>query len=183
MSIMNEFTLSEVENVFKAPQHVLIHLCERKVVIPDIQQTEGRGKFRKFSTRNMVEFAVALELKKYQIPLLVIKALLIVLSATYKKVASEVVQQSIVTMLQQIHSYLYIYDGTYVVLDFVDQKKSVESNQANLKIILGIDLNSVLEKNNHPTKLQRLQDLPDGFTSHLRIDLSNLANRTLSQLQ
>lgn len=180
---MNEFALSEVENVFNAPQHVLIHLCEKKVVIPDIRQTEGRGKFRRFSVKNVFEFAVALELKKYQIPLVLIKALLLVLSATYKKVESEVSTQSIAHMLQEIYSALYIYDGTYIVLDFADQRASAKSVQSKLRAMFGIDLKSVFERNNPSNKLQRLQELPNGFTSYLRIDLSNLANKTLAQLK
>ena len=180
---MNGFTLSEVEGVFKAPQHVLIHLCEKEIVIPDIQQTDGRGKFRRFSVKNMFEFAVALELKKYQIPLAVIKALLIVFSAFCRKVESEAHKQNIVALLHEIHSYLYIFEGSYTVLHFADQRKNPSYNNSVTNIMLGIDLGSILDGNIHTIKLERLQELPHTFASYLKIDLSTLASRTLLQMQ
>ena len=60
--------MKEVQLRLGAPQHVLIHLCEKGVVEPDFAETEGRGKRREFSERNLFEFAVALTLRRFELP-------------------------------------------------------------------------------------------------------------------
>jgi hypothetical protein len=43
--------LKEVQVRLGAPQHVLIHLCEKGVIEADFAETSGRGKHREFSRR------------------------------------------------------------------------------------------------------------------------------------
>src|SRR3972149_8946826 len=62
-----EYTLSQTARLLKEPQHRLIYLCEKGVVRPDIQDAEGRGSSRRFSARNLLEFAVALRLRDLEI--------------------------------------------------------------------------------------------------------------------
>ena len=60
--------LKEVQLRLGVPQHVLIHLCEKGVIEPDFADTSGRGKRREFSQRNLFEFAVALALRQFELP-------------------------------------------------------------------------------------------------------------------
>lgn len=61
------------------PPHKLIHLCEKRVVVPEVRDARGRGSSREFSKRNLFEFAVALEMRKLELPVSYIKAVLRVL--------------------------------------------------------------------------------------------------------
>ena len=65
---MADFTLALVSRLLGEPQHRLIHLCEQRAVVPDIEDSRGRGSSRRFSERNLLEFAVALALQKLAIP-------------------------------------------------------------------------------------------------------------------
>lgn len=180
---MESFTLSEIEKLFTIPQHVLIHLCEKQVVIPGIQQTSGRGSFRRFSEDNVFEFAVALELKKYQIPLTVIKALLIVLSATSKKLSSNTKLDSFVSHFRYIQTDLYIFEGTYIALEFKNVPNDLQSSKSEKTQILGIDLSRLLEQEHPLISLDRHSKLPDRSVSYLKVGLSDIAHRIALQVQ
>ncbi len=56
---MTRVTLTQAAWVLRVPQHKLIHLCEKGVVVPEIHDARGRGSSRGFSRRNLFEFAVA----------------------------------------------------------------------------------------------------------------------------
>ncbi len=58
-----EWTLTEAARLLEVPQHRLIYLCEKEVVQPDLNDATGRGSSRRFSRRNILEFAVALRLR------------------------------------------------------------------------------------------------------------------------
>src|SRR5262245_42000686 len=83
------WTLSEASRVLGAPQHRLIHLCEKGVVRPAVQQARGRCSSRRFSRRNMLEFSVALKLRELMLPVSVAAAVVHVLGATEKAIARE----------------------------------------------------------------------------------------------
>ena len=68
MLAKRSFTLSEVARRLDVPQHRLIHLCEKGVVVPDIHGATGRGSSRVFSSRNLLELAVALRLREMMLP-------------------------------------------------------------------------------------------------------------------
>ena len=63
-----EWTLTEIAKLLNQPQHRLIYLCEKRVVIPDGSDARGRGSSRRFSVRNLLEFAVALTLWEFHVP-------------------------------------------------------------------------------------------------------------------
>ena len=84
-----EWTLSEAARLLDEPQHRLIYLCEKGVVSPDLADASGRGSSRKFSDRNLLEFAVALKLRELLVPAVLIGAVLYVLRAFEKNVQSE----------------------------------------------------------------------------------------------
>src|SRR3989304_6104061 len=82
-----EWTLTEAARLLGEPQHRLIYLCEKGVVRPDFQDAKGRGSSRRFSDRNLLEFAVALRLRDLEIGVSFIGAILYVLRAFEGSVA------------------------------------------------------------------------------------------------
>lgn len=85
-----EWTLTEAARLLGEPQHRLIYLCEKGVVQPDLRNAEGRGSSRRFSARNLLEFAFALRLRDLEIPAAVVGAVIYVLRAFERSVASEI---------------------------------------------------------------------------------------------
>lgn len=75
------YTLSEAAARLNVAQHRLIHLCEKAVVAPDLQDASGRGSSRIFSSRNLLEFAVALRLREMMLPVAVVQPIVHVLHA------------------------------------------------------------------------------------------------------
>ena len=66
--IVGELTLTDISRVLDEPQHRLIYLCEKGVIIPDGSDAKGRGSSRRFSPRNLFEFSVALTLAEFHFP-------------------------------------------------------------------------------------------------------------------
>lgn len=85
-----EWTLTEAARLLGAPQHRLIYLCEKGVVQPDLEDAKGRGSSRRFSARNVLEFAVALRLRELEIPASFIGAVTYTLRAFEKKVQTQI---------------------------------------------------------------------------------------------
>jgi DNA-binding transcriptional MerR regulator len=85
-----DWTLTEAARLLEEPQHRLIYLCEKGVVEPDLQDAEGRGSSRRFSNRNLLEFAVALRLRDLELPAAVIAAVVHVLRAFEGAVGREI---------------------------------------------------------------------------------------------
>lgn len=81
MAGQESFTLSDIARRLDVPQHRLIHLCEKGVVVPDVHDAAGRGSSRVFSTRNFLELAVALRLREMLLPVTAVAAILHVLRA------------------------------------------------------------------------------------------------------
>jgi DNA-binding transcriptional MerR regulator len=75
------FTLTQAAKALGVAQHKLIHLCDKKVVVPDVRDARGRGSSRVFSTRNLFDFALALEMRKLELPVSFVQAVLRVLRA------------------------------------------------------------------------------------------------------
>jgi len=84
-----EWTLSEAARLLGEPQHRLIYLCEKKVVIPDFGDAEGRGSSRRFSARNLLEFMLALKLRNLTIPVGTVAGIVYVLRVFEKNVAEQ----------------------------------------------------------------------------------------------
>jgi hypothetical protein len=68
----------------------LIYLCEKGVVEPDVQDAEGRGSSRRFSKRNLLEFAVALRMRALELPVDLVGAVVHVLQAFESAVRREI---------------------------------------------------------------------------------------------
>lgn len=89
MKSSREWTLSEAARMLSEPQHRLIYLCEKKVVIPDFGDAEGRGSSRRFSARNLLEFILALKLRDLTIPVSTIVGIVYVLRMFEKNVVAQ----------------------------------------------------------------------------------------------
>ncbi len=85
---MFTLSLTKAAKAFGVPQHKLIHLCEKKVVVPDLQDASGRGSRRQFSKRNLFDFAVALEMRRLELPVSFVRAVLKVLRSFETEVQS-----------------------------------------------------------------------------------------------
>lgn len=77
----DSWTLSNVSQLLGQPQHRLIHLCEKGVIQADVDEARGRGSSRRFSRRNLLQFAVGLKLRELMIPVARIAAVMHVLGA------------------------------------------------------------------------------------------------------
>jgi len=83
------WTLTQAARLLGEPQHRLIYLCEKGVVVPDFQDAEGRGSSRRFSARNLLEFAIALRLRELEIGVAFVGAVVQVLRAFERRVGKE----------------------------------------------------------------------------------------------
>jgi hypothetical protein len=93
------FTLAEIARRLQVPQHRLIHLCEKHVVVPDIKEAGGRGSSRVFSTRNFLELSVALRLRDMMLPVAATGAIIHVIRALEDKLGDEIPGFSLVGSL------------------------------------------------------------------------------------
>ena len=87
---MERLTLTQAAQALGVPQHRLIHLCEENVIVPDVQGARGRGSSRAFSERNLFEFAVALEMRRSELPVSFVRAVLQVLRTFETEVRRDV---------------------------------------------------------------------------------------------
>lgn len=78
---MESISITQAAKALGVAPHKLIHLCERKVVTPQVRDARGRGTSRQFSKRNLFEFAVALEMRRIELPVSFVRAVLRVLRA------------------------------------------------------------------------------------------------------
>lgn len=94
------FTLAEVARRLGVPQHRLIHLCEKRVVVPDVQDATGRGSSRVFSARNVLELAVALRVRDMMLPVSAAGPIVHVLRALEERLREDVPHFSLVASLR-----------------------------------------------------------------------------------
>ena len=73
------FNLTAIARALGVPQHRLIHLCQEGVIVPDHGDAQGRGSRRGFSRRNVFELAVAVEMRRLEVPVSFVRAVIEVL--------------------------------------------------------------------------------------------------------
>jgi DNA-binding transcriptional MerR regulator len=93
------FTLAEIARRLEVPQHRLIHLCEKQVVVPDVQDADGRGSSRVFSSGNFLELAVAVRLRDMMLPVAATGAIIHVMRRLEARLSDELQGFSLVTSL------------------------------------------------------------------------------------
>src|SRR5260370_18702971 len=78
---MGSISITQAAKALGVAPHKLIHLCERKVGTTEVREAKGRGTSRQFSGGNLFEFAVALEMRRLELPVSFVRAVLRVLRA------------------------------------------------------------------------------------------------------
>jgi DNA-binding transcriptional MerR regulator len=61
----NSYTKKEVAEITGLPYRNVQFYTEQGVVVPEVEEAGGRGKFRRYSNRNLVSFIIAGELASY----------------------------------------------------------------------------------------------------------------------
>jgi len=114
MRVVTEWTLAQVSRLLREPQHRLIYLCEKGAVVPDLGDARGRGSSRLFSERNILEFALALRLRKLELPVTVVAAVVRVLRRFADAVRESDPSFNIVTSLRgpdEVDLRILVKDG------------------------------------------------------------------------
>ncbi|MEZ4740898.1 MAG: hypothetical protein R3B45_00360 [Bdellovibrionota bacterium] len=169
----NVLTLKQIQKKLQTKQHVLIHLCEKGVIEPDFQETQGRGIHREFSQRNLLEFAVALTIRKYGIPVATTAAIVRLLKSFERSTQRRIKGFSLIEYLQKRRTnpniLLFLYDGEYMVF-------GIEKDQKFLSVT-GFNISKLISEPERQVKLDHLDDFPTSFDSYLRIDLQRIAQK------
>src|SRR6516165_4954435 len=90
MPAARSFTLSEIARRLDVPQHRLIHLCEKGVVVAEVHDASGRGSSRVFSATNFLELAIAIRLRDMMLPVALTGAVIHVLRAFEARLKDEI---------------------------------------------------------------------------------------------
>lgn len=164
-----QVTLKEVQLRLGAAQHVLIHLCEKGVIEPDFSATTGRGKRREFSERNVFEFAVALAVRKLELPVSSAALVVRLLRAFGRAVNKAVPGFELPISLQsgEIDLSLFLCDGETVMLCATG--KSFKAP---------VRLKAKLPEHDESTpQIQKLESLQGDYEVRLEINLTAIAQR------
>jgi hypothetical protein len=146
MATREEWTLSEAARFLAEPQHRLIYLCEKGVVVPDLGNAKGRGSSRRFSARNLLEFAVALKLRELTLPVDSVAGIIYVLRAFEIKVADEIRDFDLVGGLRDKNApdlRIIISDGRYLYF-------SLGIGVGNPKLFGGLDFHGLATRKEKP---------------------------------
>ena len=179
MAIMSEeepITLKEVQLRLGVPQHVLIHLCEKGVVEPDFAETSGRGKRREFSHRNLFEFAVALALRRFELPVAMAALVVRVVRSFARAVGTAVPGFSLPDSLveREIELALHFYDGDLLVL-------AVRGGSFRKPLFLGAKTGGPSQASDARPRVSKLDDLPADFDARLELNLAGIARKIMKQ--
>jgi hypothetical protein len=178
MDLRREWSLSEAARLLHEPQHRLIYLCEKGVVVPDLGDATGRGSSRRFSARNLLEFALALRLRDLTIPVGTVAAIVHVLRGFEKTVAEHVGGFGLAEGLRKKGGpelRIIISDGEclYFTLGIGNKKP---------KLFGGIDFRQLTSQGKRPRVSRRSLQAPDKFGgpegsryARVEIDVSRLA--------
>jgi DNA-binding transcriptional MerR regulator len=101
MASDRSLTLSEIARRLDVPQHRLIHLCEKGVVVPDVHRAAGRGSSRVFSERNFLELAVALRLRDMMLPVTAVGAVVHVFRSFEERLRQDLPHFSLADSLRE----------------------------------------------------------------------------------
>lgn len=151
MSDREESTLSEAARLLGEPQHRLIYLCEKGVVVPDVANAKGRGSSRRFSARNLLEFAVALKLREMTLPVDTVAAIIHVLRVFEAKVASEIRAFDMIRSLRDKNApdlRIIISDGRLLYF-------SLGAGAGDRKLFGGLDFHSLATRKTKPTTIRK----------------------------
>ena len=160
-------SLKEIQAHLNVPQHVLIHLCERDVIKPDVLDGHGRGKFRLFSRKNLFEFVVALELRRYGLSIELVEVIVALLGAFESSVKAQRKEFSLPDSLtkEKVPFALYLFDGQHLVFSIGAKSYLSVPNLFKAK----------------GRRIERLDALPVNCKSFLHLDLVAVAESLIEQ--
>lgn len=167
-------TLKELQLRLGVPQHVLIHLCEKGVIVPDFAETSGRGKRREFSKRNLFEFAVALTLREFELSVAT-TALLVRLLRSFERATAKAVPGFALTeqiLDKGLELALHLFDGRHLVVD-------ARGGKLRKPVLFGVDIGTNPRDVNARPRVEKLDALPEVFDGQLELNLSRIARRVL----
>lgn len=167
--------MKEVQLRLGAPQHVLIHLCEKGVVVPDFAETSGRGKRREFSKRNVFEFAVALTLRELEMPVAT-SAFVMRLLRSFEKATAKAVpgfDLGAFLLAQGAQFTLGLYDGRLLVM-------SARGGALRKALVLGANVTAASRAPDARPRLEKLDAPPTTFDARLELDLARIARKVLA---
>jgi hypothetical protein len=174
MSVDAPITLKQIQIRLGVPQHVLIHLCEKGVVEPDLSEASGRGKRREFSERNVFEFGVALALRRFELPVLTTGVVLRVLRGFARSLERSVPKLEFPRSLAEgrLGLDLLLYEGDQLVL--------VGSGPSfSRPLLLGARIGVALRGADATPRVTKLDSLPERFEARLQVDLCEIARKVL----
>lgn len=165
-------TLKEVQLRLGVPQHVLIHLCEKGVVVPDFAETSGRGKRREFSRRNLFEFAVALTLRTFEVSVATTAFVVRLVRSFERAVAKAVPDFELLAFLTTsgAHLELHLFDGGLLVF-------AARGGELRKPLLLAVNIADAARGATARPRLETLDELPHVFDGHLELDLVRIARR------
>ena len=174
VSVDAPITLKEVQLRLSVPQHVLIHLCEKGVIEPDFAETSGRGKRREFSERNLFEFAVALSLRRFDLPVAMTALVVRVLRSFMRAVSKAAPDFDLPASLigSKLALSLLVYDGDFLVLD-------ARGEPIPQPLLLRAKLPRGTAMDQPTVRVEKLRRLPADFDARLEVDLTAIAKKTL----
>lgn len=174
MASEEPITLKEVQLRLGVPQHVLIHLCEKGVVVPDFAETSGRGKRREFSKRNLFEFAVALTLRELEMPVATSAFVMRLLPAFEKATAKAVPGFDLGTFLlaHGADFTLGLYDGRLLVVN-------ARGGGLRKALVLGMNVTDASRAPDARPRLEKLDGPPATFDVRVELDLARIARKVL----
>ena len=158
MSRPGEWSLTDAAKLLGEPQHRLIYLCEKGVVRPDIQDAEGRGSRRRFSARNMLEFAVALRLRELEMAVSLAAVVIYVLRAFERSVQREIARFRLPESLREAGAP----DLRAIIGDGQRLYFSLAQGRAVPKVFGGVDLREVGTEDSGQRALERTLGRPVG---------------------
>ena len=169
------FTLGQIEDVLETPQHVLLHLCEKEVISPDFSDADGRGRFRKFSRANLVEFAIALEIRRFQIPVVATRLIILLLRSVEETVQKNFPTFTMLDMgqIDSIQLSVYIDGAERFIFSFHEEGKD--------PMRISCLLSSFMEKK--PFRFVLIEELPENPISRLEINISKIIQELVEKNQ
>lgn len=165
-------TLKEVQLRLGVPQHVLIHLCEKGVIVPDFAETSGRGKRREFSRRNLFEFGVALAIRAFDVPVAT-TAFVVRLLRSFERATGKVVEGfELLPFVTETGGEieLNLFDGRTLVF-------GARGGGLAKPLLLAVELDPSADLATARPRVSQIDQLPTTFEGRLQLRLKEIAKR------
>jgi DNA-binding transcriptional MerR regulator len=164
----SEWTLSEAARLLGQPQHRLIYLCEKGVVVPEVGNAKGRGSSRRFSARNLLEFSVALKLRELTLPVDTVAAIIHVLHTCEGKIRKEIRGFDLVRGLRQKNAL----DLRVIISDGRQLFFSLGTGEGTAKLFGGLDFQSLAARKGKLATLNKENILAKNETLKTKVSSS-----------